>query len=197
MLDYRIKGIYLNDLIDQKTLLMPAQTQPKGYPIFTVYAKSSEFEKSIPDVNLVHISEFGDLISKRLSDFLSIFQWICFICVFSSLLFNLNIVYMNLIQESKEHVIIRALGVGKEFLYKHLGVKMVISLIFSLLISWGLYYSLARIGMKMVFHLNVQIAASTVGWSIFCGFILVCGIYLLPFKVVQQSHGFEELREQV
>ncbi|KGE19786.1 hypothetical protein [Paenibacillus wynnii] len=195
--NYRVKGIYEAGQVNQTFILRPAVNETQGSSLFLVKANSSNFKDSLSNVSLMHISIMGMSIMKRMQDFLSIFKWLCWICIFSSILFNLNIIYMNYLNEHKESVIIRALGIGKGFLYKYLTMKSIFALLLSLFLSLGLYIFMITITLGAIFKVNTNIAADTIMIPIGCVLGIVFIIFLVPFHMVKQSHGFDELREQV
>ncbi|MCL6602467.1 MAG: hypothetical protein K6T94_06265 [Paenibacillus sp.] len=195
--NYRIKGIYEAGQVNETFILKPSTNSSQGSLLFLVKASSSEFKDSINNVSLMHISIMGMSIMKRMQDFLTIFKWLCWICILSSILFNLNIVYMNYLNEYKESVIIRALGIGKGFLYKYLAIKSIFALLLSLLMSLGLYVILITLALTAIFKVNLNLAFSSIMIPFGCGVAIVIIIFLLPFRLIKQSHSFEELREQV
>ncbi|WP_156417412.1 hypothetical protein [Paenibacillus etheri] len=195
--NYRVKGIYEAGQVNPAFILKPAVNESKGSLLFLVKADSSSFKENVSGVSLMHISIMGMAIMKRMADFLTIFKWLCWICIFSSVLFNLNLIYMNYLNEYKDSVIIRALGVGKGFLYKHLGLKSVYAMLLSLLMSLGLYIAVLSLALEVIFKVNVNIAAETIVIPVSCALGIVAVIFFIPFRLLQRAQGFEELREQV
>lgn len=195
--DYRVKGIYEAGQVNPAFILKSAVNESQGSLLFLVKADSSSFKENVSGVSLMHISIMGMSIMKRMADFLAIFKWLCWICIFSSVLFNLNLIYMNYLNEYKESVIIRALGIGKGFLYKHLGLKSFYAMLLSLLMSLGLYMVVLSLALEVIFKVNINIAAETVVIPVSCALGIVIIIFFIPFRLLQRSRGFEELREQV
>ncbi len=195
--EYRIKGIYEAGGINATSILKPTESKPEGSIMYILKADSSKFTDNLKDVLVMHISTMGMSIMNKVRDFLSIFKWLCLICIFSAVLFNINIVYMNFINEYNETVIIRALGIGKGILYKSLALKFLITIVLSILMSLGLYSIMMKLVLTAAFKVNLNIAASTIILPIGCAFILSLIIFMVPFNLIRKSEGFEELREQV
>ena len=195
--EYKIKGIYEAGGINQTMIIKPYVGVEKSKVMFLVKSESGKFESKIEDASIMHISTMGLAIMKRVSAFLLIFKWLCLICIFSSLLFNLNIMYLASISEYKEIVIIRALGIGKRFLYEHIALKFLIVLAESILMSLGLYVIMMRFALSAIFKVNLELSMSTIILPLCCAIILVVTIFMLPINVIHKSKGFDELREQV
>lgn len=195
--EMRIKGIYESGMLNQSYILKPAEGEAKGRVMFLLQADSAHFKDGMENVMTLHVGIMGMHLAKMISDFLSIFKWLCIICILSSVLFNLNLVYMGCIQEWKETVIIRALGVGKGFLYRYTALKAAITLVLSLLLSLGLYLLLVYLALSVLMHMDVNVVFRTILLPIVCAVWLVTVIYMLPVKLIWQSQGYAELREQV
>ncbi len=197
-MELRIKGIYEAGGINQWNILMPAGAQwGSGQVSFLIKADSSRFKEGLENVVILHVGIQGEYLAKMIRDFLTVFKWLCGVCIFSSILFNLNLVYMGLLQDYRETVIIRALGIGKGFLLRSVIVKAVISLVFSLLLSMGLYIGLVKLALSLMMHIPINLAAGTVMLPIGCAILLTALIFLLPVRLMGQKEEFHELRETV
>lgn len=195
--EFRIKGIYEAGGMNQSYILKSAVGQPAGRVMFLVQADSTTFKEGLDKVFTLHVTLMGDYLAKMLNSFLLVFKWLCGVCIFSSILFNLNLVYMSYLQNYRETVVIRAIGIGKDFLLRYTVVKAVISLALSLFLSLGLYTVLVKIALSSFMHIEVKIAAGTLLLPIGSAIILVVTIFLLPFKLYRRAKGVEELRAQV
>lgn len=197
-MELRIKGIYEAGGINQGDILKPAGAQAEsGRVSFLIKADSSRFKEGMDNVITLHVGIQGEYLAKMISDFLSIFKWLCFICIFSSILFNLNLVYMGVLQDYREAVIIRALGKGKGFLLRYAALKAAVSLVFSLSLSLGLYIGLVKLALSLMMHIDISLAAGTVMLPAGCAAVLATVIFMLPSWLHRRPMEFGELRETV
>lgn len=195
--EYKIKGIYEAGGINQAMIIKPYVGAEESKAMFLVESQTGNFEKKLEDASIMHISTMGLAIMNRISQFLLIFKWLCLICIFSSLLFNLNLMYMASMSEYREMVIIRALGIGKQFLYQHIALKFILVLAESILMSLGFYIIIMRLALNMIFKVQLELSVGTILLPLCCAILLVTIIFLLPVNNVYQSKEFDELREQV
>lgn len=196
--EYRIKGVYESGMINQNDILKPMEdaASTQGRALFLIKAGSTTFRDGMEKVMTIHVGVMGVYLEKMIHDLLTIFKWLCFICIFSSILFNLNLMYMSTTQEWKETVIIRALGLGKGFLIRFTALRAAISLALSLLLSLGLYLLLVKLALALM-KIGSSIAIQSMIGPVACAIALTIIIFLLPFRLIRRAKGYTELREQV
>lgn len=196
--EFRIKGVYEAGGINQGDILKAAGAQPQnGRVSFLVQASSNRFKEGMGNIITLHVGIQGEYLAKMISDFLTVFKWLCFVCIFSSILFNLNLVYMGVLQDYRETVIIRALGIGRGFLLRYAALKAAVSLVFSLLLSLGLYIGLVKMALALMMHIDISLTAGTVMLPAGCAAVLAAIIFMLPSRRYRRVEGFEELRGPV
>jgi putative ABC transport system permease protein len=195
--EFTIKGIYDAGGINQRDILKPAGSQPQGRISFLVQAASTQFKEGIGNVITLHVGLPGEYLAKMIREFLTVFKWLCLICIFSSILFNLNLVYTGYLQEYREMVIIRALGKGKGFLLRYAALKTVVSLVFSLFLSLGLYIAVVKLALSLMMGIGISLAAGTVMLPAGCAAVLTAIIFMLPTRLLLRTDGFGELRDLV
>ncbi|MNC37027.1 hypothetical protein D3C75_855760 [compost metagenome] len=71
------------------------------------------------------------------------------------------------------------------------------SLVFSLLLSLGLYAGLLKWALAMVMRIDISLAAGTVILPLGCAVLLTAVIFLLPARLLRQTEEFRELRGMV
>jgi putative ABC transport system permease protein len=192
---FRVKGIYEAGGMNQRDILKPASAQLQGKRVsFLVQADSDRFKEGLAHVITLHVGVQGEYLAKMIRDFLTVFKWLCFICIFSSVLFNLNLVYMGVLQDYREAVVIRALGIGKGFLLRFTALQAGLSLGFCLLLSLGLYLGLVQLVLTLMLHIPVSLATGTVLLPVGCAAGLVALIFLPATRFYRRAAGFEELR---
>ncbi len=189
-----IKGVYEAGGINQWDILKPAAAGEGSERVsFLVKADSSRFKEGLSGIITLHVGLQGEYLAKMISDFLAVFKWLCAVCIFSSILFNLNLVCMGILQDYREGLIIRAMGLGSGFLLRHTAVKAVISLLFSLLLSLGLYVGLVKLGLSLLMHIGISLSAGTVLLPVGSAVLLTALIFLLPARLWPQRQDFREL----
>lgn len=192
--ELRIKGIYEAGGLNQWDVLKQSgATEEYDRMMFLVKAGSGLFKEGLDQVISIHVGIQGEYLAKMISDFLAIFKWLCAVCIFSSILFNLNLVYMGKLQDYREGLIIRALGLGDGFLFRHAGLKAAVSLVFSLLLSLGLYAGVLKLALSLMMHIDISLAPGTVLLPVGSAILLTAVIFLLPGRLREHTEEYREL----
>ena len=136
-------------------------------------------------------------LRDAMQDFFGIFRSICIICIVSSVIFNINLLYVDTLEKRKNHVIMRAIGLGKNNLYKSLLYQSVIVLILTLALSVGTFCLPIHFVMYMLFGVSNSISAGMMIVPILLALLLIVIIFMVPFNGIRKMYGYEELRELV
>jgi putative ABC transport system permease protein len=192
--ELRIKGIYEAGGLNQWDVLQPSGAGGQYERVmYLVKAGSGQFKEGLGQMISIHVGIQGEFLAKMISDFLAIFKWLCGVCIFSSILFNLNLVYMGMLQDYREGLIIGALGLGDGFLSRYAWLKAAVSLVFSLLLSLGLYAGLLKLALSLMMHIDISLAPGTVLLPVGSAILLTAVIFLLPSRLWRQRWDFREL----
>jgi hypothetical protein len=76
-------------------------------------------------------------------------------------------------------------------------LKAALSLVFSLLLSLGLYVGLLKLALALMMRIDISLAAGTVILPVGCAVLLTAVIFLLPAKLLRRTEEFSELRGMV
>lgn len=197
---YKIKGIYESGGINQNNILLPytgnGQNNDYDFISYLIYSSSSEFKNHINDASIINVNIMGAAITDMIGNFLNIFKWICLVCLVASITFNINLVYITIKNNFKEYVVIRALGLGKKFLYKVEVLKYFIILLISIVLSIGIYLITAKVIIKAMFHAELIYNINSMGVSILIAFIVITSILFIPIINIKKLNNFDALREQ-
>lgn len=195
--DYKIKGIYEAGEINTNDILIQKEFLPTEHEniLYLASIKSNQIVDELTDVGIVDVQSIGSSLEKSISNALGIFKVLCFICIISSIIFNINIIYMNSIEDFRNFVLIRALSIGKGVLYKNIITEMIIILIMTFIMSLGIYLGILKFAMKMMFGANVLLTAKMIMAPILISLIVIIVIFLIPVRLVNKSSSFDELKE--
>lgn len=194
---YKIKGIYESGTINTGDVLIQKESLPIECDniLYLASIKSSKIVNKLTNVSIVEVRSIGNSLEKSMNNALNIFKVLCFICIISSIVFNINIIYMNCIEDFRNFVVIRALSLGKGVLYKNIIVEMITILVMTLIISLGIYFVILKLAMKMMFGASVILTAKMIVAPIVISLIIIIIICLIPVSLVKKSSSFEELKE--
>ena len=191
---YKIKGVYDCGGINSLSILK--EKVEIGESInYMVKSKSDKFIDKLKDSTVININSIGESLSSGLGKFLKIFRILSVICVLSTVLFNINMLYMNYSQGEKDDEIIRALGLGNSFLLKSQGVKIFFFIILSSALSLGVYYLSIQLFISAMFKSNVEVGLITVGITLINAFVLSLIAFNLPIRNIINKRDINLLRE--
>lgn len=191
---YKIKGVYDCGGINSLSILK--ENVEVGESIsYMVKSKSDKFIDKLKDSTVININSIGESLSSGLGRFLKIFRILSLICVLSTVLFNINMLYMNYSQGEKDDEIIRALGLGNSFLLKSQGVKIFFFIILSSALSLGVYYFSIQLFISAMFKTSVEVGLITVGITLINAFVLSLIAFNLPIRNIINKRDINLLRE--
>lgn len=193
----KIKGIYESDSINPGDILIQKETLPAEVDniLYLANIKSSEVVDEMTDVGIVSIQSIGSSLEYSMNNMLKIFKVLCFICICSSIIFNINIIYINCIECFGNFVIIRALSIEKKALYKQVLTEILIITCLTIIISLGIYSGMLKLVIGMMFGVSVQLTSKMIIVPLLISLIIIGNIFLIPINFVNKSTSFEQLKE--
>ncbi|SFB40451.1 ABC transporter permease [Clostridium frigidicarnis] len=192
--NYKIKGVYDSGGIGSVSILKENVEIGEGIE-YMINSKSDKFIDKLKDSAVVNMSCIGESLSSMLGKFLKIFRILSIICVLSTVLFNINMLYMNYSQGEKDDEVIRALGLGNRFLLKSQGVKIFLFIILSSALSLGVYYLSIQLFIKAMFKTNVEVGLMTVGITLINALVLSLIAFNLPIRKMLSKKELNLLRD--
>lgn len=194
---YNIKGIYEAGIINTDDILIQKQSLSEDYNnvLYLANIKSDKVVESLTNISIVAIQNIGNSLENSMNNLLKMFKALCFICILASIIFNINIIYMNAIEDFRNFVVMRALSLGKKVLYKNVLTEMLVILIMTLIMSLGIYLLLMKLFIKMLFGVNIILKAKMIIMPIIISLIIIIVISIIPFSFVKKSSMFEILKE--
>ncbi|MFV3010751.1 ABC transporter permease [Clostridium botulinum] len=192
---YRIKGIYDGGEFNSQTILKEYSGIGKENINYIIKSNSDKWMNDIKDSYIVSVDSLSNSISSMLKKSLDIFKYLCFLCIFSSLLFNMNMVYMNYIGNKKDHTIIIALGIGKSFCMKYELFKLALLVVTSTIMAFGTYALVLKITLKLFLDSDTYISFLYLFASMGISTVLSIITFNLPIRNLRKKISFELLRE--
>lgn len=193
---YRIKGIYEGGEFNSQTIIKKYDGANSNGVSYLIKSSSDDFMNLITnDAYIVSVDTLSSSISAMLNKMLNIFKYLCFLCIFSSLLFNINMVFMDYIQNKKEETIIIALGLGKSFCKKYQLFKLILVVITSTIMSFGTYILILQITLKLFFNSSSYISLLYLLISLLISIVLAIITFNFPMRNLKKRVSYELLRE--
>jgi len=192
---YRIKGIYDGGEFNSQTILKEYSGIGKENISYIIKSNSEKWMNNIKDSYIVSVDSLSNSISSMLKKSLDIFKYLCFLCIFSSLLFNMNMVYMNYIGNKKDETIIIALGIGKDFCMKYELLKLALLVVTSTLMAFGIYALVLKTALKLFLDSDTYISFLYLFASMGISTVLSIITFNLPIRNLRKKISFELLRE--
>lgn len=193
MIDMKIKGVYDNSIIDSMCILLPYG----GYSnnsMFYVKADNTKWMDKLGDSPIISIDILGSALSAYMGKFLKIFKALSLMVVFASLLFNINLLNITFIEERKEETVIRALGIGKDFISKVYIFKGIILTLVSCMLAYGFYLSVSKLILKLL-GVNAVYSLWDLLVLLLCGLTLIVATFIYSFITMAKYNSYEFLRE--
>ena len=163
--------------------------------LYLANIKSSDVADKLTNVGIVAVQNIGNSLEQSMNNMLKIFKLLCFICIFSSIIFNINIIYINSIEYFRNFVIVRALSIAKWELYKQILTEMIIILFITIIMSLGIYFWILKLAMGIMFGASVELTTKMIIPPILISLIIISIIFLIPVNFINKSSSFEELKE--
>lgn len=191
-----VKGIYDAGNVNQNAILI--KNRGLGTKaMFLIKASNNNFGIGLKNSIILNVCVVGDAFKSLLDRFLSIFKALCFLCIFSSVLFNINMVYISYVGEEKDYTVIRAIGIGKGFLIKYQFIKIILLIVASSILSVGLFSLMVNLYINAMFKIKADISFGTLVLPLFLSVIITMLTFNLPIRNIIKEKEFNLLREQV
>ncbi|AUM94830.1 TPA: ABC transporter permease [Clostridium botulinum] len=192
---YKIKGIYDGGEFNSQTILKEYSGIGKESISYIIKSNSDKWMDGIKDSYVVSVDSLSDSISSMLNKSLDIFKYLCFLCIFSSVLFNINMVYMNYIENKKDETIIIALGIGKGFCMKYELFKLLLLIVTSTIMSFGIYVLVLKTALRLFLNSDIYISFLYLLASMVISTVLSIITFNLPIRNLKKKVSFELLKE--
>ncbi|MCW6108942.1 ABC transporter permease [Clostridium sporogenes] len=192
---YKIKGIYDGGEFNSQTILKEYSGIGKESISYIIKSNSDKWMDGIKDSYVVSVDSLSDSISSMLNKSLDIFKYLCFLCIFSSVLFNMNMVYMNYIENKKDETIIIALGIGKGFCMKYELFKLLLLIVTSTIMSFGIYVLVLKTALRLFLNSDIYISFLYLLASMVISTVLSIITFNLPIRNLKKKVSFELLKE--
>lgn len=192
---YKIKGIYDGGEFNSQTILKEYSGIGEESISYIIKSNSDKWMDGIKDSYVVSVDSLSDSISSMLNKSLDIFKYLCFLCIFSSVLFNMNIVYMNYIENKKDETIIIALGIGKGFCMKYQLFKLLLLVATSTIMSFGIYVLVLKTALRLFLNSDIYISFLYLLASMVISTVLSIITFNLPIRNLKKKVSFELLKE--
>ncbi|MCW6088591.1 ABC transporter permease [Clostridium sporogenes] len=192
---YKIKGIYDGGEFNSQTILKEYSGIGEESISYIIKSNSDKWMDGIKDSYVVSVDYLSNSISSMLNKSLDIFKYLCFLCIFSSVLFNMNIVYMNYIENKKDETIIIALGIGKGFCMKYQLFKLLLLVATSTIMSFGIYVLVLKTALRLFLNSDIYISFLYLLASMVISTVLSIITFNLPIRNLKKKVSFELLKE--
>ena len=190
----RVKGIYKSGGINTGSILKE-DVKFGGEISYLVNSSSGSFIEKLTNTSVIAISSLGDKMGVYISGFLKVFRIISIICFLGTILFNINIVYINCNRDEKDEEILMAIGLGKIFILKTQIIKMIITIILSSILSLGIYGLIVKLFFALMFKGNGSISLSIIIMNIVLAIIVSIISFGYSFKKIMKKKELRLLRE--
>lgn len=192
---YKIKGIYDGGEFNSQTILKEYSGIGEESISYIIKSNSDKWMDGIKDSYVVSVDSLSNSISSMINKSLDIFKYLCFLCIFSSVLFNMNIVYMNYIENKKDETIIIALGIGKGFCMKYQLFKLLLLVATSTIMSFGIYVLVLKTALRLFLNSDIYISFLYLLASMVISTVLSIITFNLPIRNLKKKVSFELLKE--
>ena len=160
-INLKIKGFYKSAGLNTLTIYKEKQEIAKDV-LYDINAKSPDFIKELKSCDIYNIGSMGDRLVKSITKFLDIFKVLSLVSIISVLIFNINIVNISHSIEIKDEEILKALGLGRKFIFKSTLIKIILIIILSSLLSVGLYSLIIKLFFSLMFNLSISLNINTI-----------------------------------
>lgn len=161
VLNLEIKGSYNSAGINSMAIYMES-TIDKGECRYEIRSNSDEFIAKLTNSEIVRLDEISDILSLQVGKIVGIFKILSVLSIISIILLNINTVNMSSSLENKDKEIIKALGLGKSFIFKGELIKIILIVIISIALSLGLYSLIVNLYFALMFKSSISINLATI-----------------------------------
>lgn len=192
---YKIKGVYDGGEFNSQSILKQYSGIGQETINYMINSNSDKWMNNIKDSYIVSVDFLSTSISHMINKLLDIFKVLCFFSIFSSILFNINMVYMNYIENKKDESIIVALGIGKEFCIKYQMVKVMLLIATSTVMGFGIYALVLKTVLKLFLNAKVFISPMYLLGTIIISIMLSIISFNMPIRDIKKQTSFQLLKE--
>lgn len=190
----KVKGVYESGGIN--TLNILKENVQFGDKIsYFIKSDSGSFIDELTNCSVAGIGDMGDRIAANISSFMKVFKILSAVCLLGTILFNINMVYMNFIKDEKDEEILISLGLGKGFVMKVQVVKMILLVIFSSILSLGIYYLMVNLFFAMMINSSGDVSTEIVLINIVISIVVSIISFNVPLRKISQKRQLNLLRE--
>lgn len=193
VIEKRVKGIYKSGGVNTVSILKENVELGDGTE-FLVKATSGEFIDNLKNSSVIAVDDLGEKMGVYVSGFLKLFRIVSIICFLGTILFNINVVYINCSKDERDEEILLSLGRGKEFILRGNIIKIIISMSLAVILSIGVYGAVVKLFFAMMFNMNGEISVEIVFINIILGLIISIISFRYPFKKIVKKKELELLR---
>lgn len=191
----RVKGVYKSGGIN--TLSILKENVSLGEDIgFLVQAKSSSFMDDLRNSTVVAISDMGDRMAVYISSFLKVFRVLSIICFLGTIIFNINMVFMNCSKDERDEEILIALGYSKDFIIKSQIVKMVITITLASILSLGVYGLIIKFFFAIMTKASGEISIDIILINILLSIIITIVSFAPAIRNIMRKRELNLLRDE-
>jgi|GEM_PF-1982551 len=194
LLKGKIKGVYESGGINTINILKE-NAQFGDRVSYFIKSDSGSFIDEIKNCSVASIGDMGDRIAANISSFMNIFRMLSMVCLLGTILFNINMVYINCIKDEKDEEILISLGLGKGFVMKVQVVKMALLVIFSSILSLGIYSLMVNIFFVMMINSSGDISTGIVLTNVVISIVISIISFNVPLRKISQKRQLNLLRE--
>lgn len=199
VLSCTVKGIYQSEGMNKNHILISegeVDIAQQGV-MYLAKIETDEVIENLKGVQVVNLYNTSNLLEESLQNVSKIFRSMCLICIVLSFVFNVNLTYIDILEQNKNFVVMRALGIRKKQLYKHLILKMCIIFILTIILSVGNYCIMISYAMKFMFNVKYSMPAHILLMPCLVTAVMLGMIFLIPLYKIRKMEHFDELHESV
>ena len=194
MISGRIKGIYKSGGIN--TLNILKENVKYGEDIsYYVKAKDGGFIDKLKNCSVVAVGDMGDRVAANISGFMKVFRILSVICLIGTILFNINMVYMNFIKDEQDSEMFIALGLGRKFVIRVQVIKMILLVILSSTLSLIIYYIMVNLFSAMMIDGKGVISLKIIIMNLLISIFIAIITFNVPLRRISKKSNLNLLRE--
>ncbi|MBU5227150.1 hypothetical protein KQI36_10910 [Clostridium senegalense] len=196
IIESKIKGIYQCGGINSGSILKE-NVQLGDEVSYLVKSNSDKFIDKLNNSAVGSIEDIGDGIAANIDSFLKVFKMLSIICILGTVLFNINIVYMNCIKDEKDEEILMALGLGKVFVIKVQIVKMIFLILLSSILSLEIYTLIVKLFFKVMLNSSSELLIRAIVINLVISIIISIISFAIPLRKILKKEALNLLREGI
>lgn len=190
----KITGVYESGGINTLGVLKE-EVEFQGDISYFVKSKNDNFIDKLNNCSVTGIGDLGDRIAANISGFLKVFRILSIVCLLGTILFNINMVYMNFIKDEKDEEILVALGLGKTFVIKVQLIKMVMLIFLSSILSLGIYALIVNLFFALMINSGGNISIGVIIINLIISIVISIISFNTPLRKILKKKQLNLLRE--